>query len=97
MRLWLRDYRRRHPHRVNAAYRAAIARELENCGDLLEAMPFEDEAAAPVGVNTEFRLPASPGRPPGSVPGYAIKPYWLMCSLGAYPGIQSTGPAPAAA
>jgi hypothetical protein len=43
---------------------------------LLEYVAIEnDEVAAPLGVNTEFRLPASPGRPAGSIPGYDIKPY----------------------
>ncbi|HEX8550046.1 MAG TPA: hypothetical protein VF681_00685 [Abditibacteriaceae bacterium] len=75
MRLWLRDYRRRNPHTINEAYKNAIDAELANCGGLLEALPVEGDGAAPVGVNTDFRLPAKPGRPPGSLPGYAIKPY----------------------
>ncbi len=75
IRLWLREYRRRFPHTIDAAYKAAIEAELRNCADLLEALPLESECAAPVGVNTDFRLPVSPGRPAGSLPGYAIKPY----------------------
>ena len=75
MRLWLRDYRRRNPHTIDEAYKNAIETELKNCAGLLEALPVEGEGAAPVGVNTDFRLPANPGRPPGSLPGYEIKPY----------------------
>jgi len=75
MRLYLRDYRRRHPHTIDATYKAAIEAQLANCGDLLEALPIEDLGAAPVGVNTTFRLPSTPGRPVGSLPGYAILPY----------------------
>ena len=76
MRLWLRDYRRRNPHTIDAKYQAKIEEQLQLCGDLLEAVPFEgSEGAAPVGVCTDFELAASPNRPAGSVPGYAIKPY----------------------
>ncbi len=75
MRLYLRDHRRRVPHTIDAVYRAAIEAELANCGELLDVLPVEALGAAPVGVNTEFRLPVTPGRPVGSVPGYAIKPY----------------------
>jgi hypothetical protein len=76
MRLWRQDFRRRNPHTTQCEYSNAIRRELKNCRDLLEAVPLEnDEAAAPLGVNTDFRLPASPGRPLGSTPGYNIKPY----------------------
>lgn len=76
MRLWLRDYRRRHPHTIDAEYSATIAAQLQLCGDLLEAVPLDGETGAtPVGVNTGFRLPATPNRPVGSLPSYAIKPY----------------------
>ena len=77
MRLWLRDYRRRHPHTVDADYKAAIEAQLQNCGDLLEALPLQngETGAQMVGVVTDFRLPASPGRPAGSLPAPAIKPY----------------------
>jgi hypothetical protein len=57
MRLWLREYRRRFPHTIDAAYKAAIEAELRNCADLLEALPLEGEGAAPVGVNTAFVCP----------------------------------------
>ena len=76
MRLWLRDYRRRNPHTIDATYKAAIEAELHNCADLLASIRVEDDQfAAPVGVNTSFRLPINPGRPKGSLNGYAIKPY----------------------
>jgi hypothetical protein len=36
---------------------------------------MDNEVAAPAGVNTDFRLPAAPGRPAGSLPGWDIKRY----------------------
>jgi hypothetical protein len=75
MRLWLRDYRRRNPHTVDAAYRAAVEHEIEACGNLLQALPIEGEAAAPVGVNTDFRLRKYPARPKGSQNQHEIMPY----------------------
>ena len=75
MRLWLRDYRRRHPHEINKDYREAIARAMEDCGQLHEALPVESEAAKPCGVDTPFRLPARPARPEGTAPRYDITPY----------------------
>ncbi len=68
MRLWLRDYRRRHPHTINADYKAAIESELANCFDLKQAVPIEDNIAAPCGVNTDYRLPARFGKPENSTP-----------------------------
>ncbi len=65
-RLWLRDYRRRYPHTIDPAYRAAIARDLAGCDDLIQALPVDGAAAAPAGVNTSFRLPARPAYPAGS-------------------------------
>ena len=32
--LWYRDYRRRHPHQTDAAFRARVEAELAACGDL---------------------------------------------------------------
>jgi hypothetical protein len=75
MRLWLRDYRRRNPHTVDAAYRAAVEGEIEACGNLLQALPVDGEAPAPVGVNTDFRLRKYPARPKGSQNRHEIMPY----------------------
>jgi hypothetical protein len=67
MRAWLRDYRARHPHTLDADYRAAIARELEECGELQAAQAVESgEVAAPCGVNTDFRQPLRPVPPTGA-------------------------------
>src|SRR4028118_672562 len=63
MRLWLRSYRRRHPHTTDAEYSVAIARELEACGNLHAALPVEGAGAAPAGGNTAFRLPLYPAPP----------------------------------
>lgn len=66
MRLWYRDYRRRHPHTMDADYKSSIERELEACGQLLAPLPVV-EAASPCGVNTNYRQPARPARPQGSI------------------------------
>ncbi len=73
-RLWLREYRRRYPHKIDADYRAAIERELAACGGLLQALPVEGRPAAPAGVNTDFRLPARPAYPADSRSKYQIMP-----------------------
>lgn len=62
-RLWLRQYRRRHKHKKNAAYRARIEQALADCDHLAHALPVENDVAQPVGVNTDFRLPAVAARP----------------------------------
>ena len=74
-RLWLREYRRRRPHTADSAYRAAIVEALAACGELRQALPVEEEAARPVGVNTEFRLPSRAGRPAGSEPKHDFMPF----------------------
>jgi hypothetical protein len=73
-RLWLRDYRRRYQHATSPTYRAAIEEALAACGHLLRPVPRDDEAAAPAGVRTDFRLPARPAYPPRSQPDVAIMP-----------------------
>jgi hypothetical protein len=60
MRLWLRDYRRRNPHTVDI---------------LLQALPVEGEPAAPVGVNTDFRVRKYPARPSNSQRQHDIMPF----------------------
>ena len=74
-RLWLRDYRRRHPHTTDAAYKAAVETALTACGDIREALPVEGKTAQPVGVDTDFRLPSLAGRPIGSEPRHDFMPF----------------------
>jgi hypothetical protein len=74
-RLWLRDYRRRYPHATSLAYRVAIEHALANCGELRQALAVHGPAAAPAGVNTQFRLPARPAYPAGSRPKYHFMPF----------------------
>jgi hypothetical protein len=55
--LWYRDYRRRHPHRTDAAYRARVEAAVAGCGQLRSALPVEEGLEArPAGVRTDFRL-----------------------------------------
>ncbi len=55
--LWYRDYRRRHPHKTDVAYRAKITALLADVGQFRGALPVERGAEAqPAGVATDFRL-----------------------------------------
>ncbi|MBS0631048.1 MAG: hypothetical protein JSS11_03985 [Verrucomicrobia bacterium] len=56
--LWYRDYRRRHPHTTNAAYRAAVEQQIAACGGFNAALPLVpgETPAQPAGVATDFKL-----------------------------------------
>ncbi|HEY5550657.1 MAG TPA: hypothetical protein VIK52_02125 [Opitutaceae bacterium] len=55
--LWYRDYRRRHPHKTDPAYRARVTVLLEGCGHFRAALTVAPGTAArPAGVATDFRL-----------------------------------------
>lgn len=55
--LWYRDYRRRHPHTTDAAFRARVTAQLTECGHFRTALPVgPGPAARPAGVATDFRL-----------------------------------------
>ncbi len=72
-RLWLRAYRRRHPHTTNAAYKNAIEAAIAACDHFDHALPIsEDGAAEPVGVNTNFRLLRYPARPANTRQKYDV-------------------------
>lgn len=55
--LWYRDFRRRHPHTTNRAYREAVERGIAACGGFHAALPMAagDAGAAPAGANTDFK------------------------------------------
>lgn len=54
--LWYRDFRRRHPHKTDAAYRAKVTALLQGIGHFRTALPVERGAEAqPAGVATDFR------------------------------------------
>ncbi len=55
--LWYRDYRRRHPHAINATYRDNVERAIADCGRFHSALPVsaDEPAAQPAGANTNFR------------------------------------------
>ena len=73
-RLWLRDYRRRHPHVTDSAYKACITQMLDACGGLSQALPVEGKPALPVGVRTPFRPPARAAVPVGTETQHEIMP-----------------------
>jgi len=55
--LWYRDYRRRHPHQTDAAFRSRVEAALADCGQLRAALPVEaGKEAQPAGVRTDFRM-----------------------------------------
>lgn len=56
--LWYRDYRRRHPHTTNQAYREAVERQIVVCGGFNAALPLlqGETPAQPAGVATDFKL-----------------------------------------
>lgn len=55
--LWYRDWRRRHPHVTDAAYRSAVEAQLAACAHLHTPLRAGDEGPArPAGVGTDFRL-----------------------------------------
>ena len=54
--LWYRDYRRRHPHKTDPAYRADITAQLTQLGQFRAPLPVTRGAEAkPAGVATNFR------------------------------------------
>ena len=54
---WFRDYRRRHPHTTDPAFRARVTGALTDCGGFRAALPIGREGEArPAGVGTDFRL-----------------------------------------
>lgn len=55
--LWYRDYRRRHPHKTDAAYRERVSSLLAAVGSFRAPLPVARGAEArPAGVGTDFRL-----------------------------------------
>jgi len=71
-RLWLRGYRRRHPHTTDAAYAAAIERVLADCGNLTGALPVEGKPARPVGIGTLFRPSLRAAKPESQRPRFNL-------------------------
>ena len=73
--LWYREWRREHPHQIDADYRDRVKKALSDCGNLMQPLPVEGKSAAPCGIKTDFSLPQGSGRPPGSQPKYNFMPY----------------------
>lgn len=76
-RLWLRNYRRRHPHTTNAEYKDAIEQELAACEGLQQALQLKsgEEPAKPAGTSTSFRLPLVAARPERVKPRHDFMPF----------------------
>jgi len=74
-RLWLRGYRRRLPHTVDAAYAAAVEQALADCDDLSAALPVDGEPARPAGVATSFRPSLRVAKPAAQRPRLDIMPH----------------------
>lgn len=73
-RLWLRDRRRRRPHRSDPHYADAFRDALAKLGELSDPISVTDEAR-PAGVRTDFRLLAKARHPAGSEPPCDWTPY----------------------
>ena len=56
--LWYRDYRRRHVHATDRAYREAVESQIAACGHFHSALALaqNDAGAQPAGVATPFKL-----------------------------------------
>jgi hypothetical protein len=56
--LWFRDYRRRHRHTTDAAYRERVEAAISACGDFLRPEPADPKNPAKLcGVGSDFTLP----------------------------------------
>jgi hypothetical protein len=75
MRLWLRDRRRRIPHRTDPTYKSRVLQLLAECEELLVPLGLEKEPALPVGVRTGFRPPRRAAHPKGSERKVDLMPY----------------------
>jgi hypothetical protein len=73
--LWMRDYRRRHPHQIARPYQQAVADAWEACGKMAAALEVEGAGARPVGVGIEFGLPKFSARLSHWRAPYDINPY----------------------
>jgi hypothetical protein len=71
MRLWLRDYRRRHPGRHSEAYGEKIAAALAAANGLMGGLPVERTGGT---IGQDFRPPARCAHPKGSQPTVNIMP-----------------------
>ncbi len=73
---WYREYRRRHPHAGDAAYRRRLEEEIAGLAHFRQPMPaFSGEGAALCGVGTDFVPPWSSGRPAEWCSRHDILPY----------------------
>jgi hypothetical protein len=74
---WYRDYRRRNPHATTAEYRKTLENEIAELHGFRVPMPaFEGEGAKPCGLDREFLLPQSSGRPRDWRSRHDIMPYF---------------------
>ena len=73
--LWMRDYRRRHPHRIDPTYREAIEQAWKECGELTAALSVDDFPAQTVGVAADFRLPRFSARQANWKAPHDVMPY----------------------
>jgi hypothetical protein len=61
--VWYTDFKRRHPHTINDAYRKRIELELQSLNGRLDGLvEAGDEIARACGLAIDFRMPATPGR-----------------------------------
>ncbi len=75
--LWYRDFRRRHPHTTDAAYRTAVEQAIADCEGFHAALPLanDDEGAQPAGVRTDFKYAKFSARDVPLRPPYEFTDY----------------------
>ncbi len=59
---WYADFRLRHPHQIDAAYENTIRALIAPLDGFLKVIDFAEPAAKLCGVETDFRMPITPGR-----------------------------------
>ena len=75
--LWYRDYRRRHPHVTDRAYRDAVERGIAQCGGFHSPLPLEagDKGAQPAGASTDFKYARFSARDVPILPKFEFMDY----------------------
>lgn len=61
---WFEDFQHRHPTLSESSYTVGVEKALAATAGFLAALPLNTPPAASAGVQTEFRMPETPGRVP---------------------------------
>jgi len=61
---WYTDFQKRHPSNPVPSYTKIIQERLASLNGFVTAFPLEGQPAKPAGIDTDFRMPETPGRVP---------------------------------